>query len=862
MRNHLLDIIEANHELTDKGITFIHDVDQEEFLSYRELYQEALRLLHGLQAQGMMPGQELVFQVEENRPFLELFWACIIGKIIPVPLTVGTTEEARLKVYKVWEKLLNPRLIGTAKPIDELLAYGAAEEALADRAQAMRSSLINLDGVYASEGTGVVHRPEPGDIAFVQFSSGSTGDPKGVILTHENLLSNTTANNADYDIQTDEAVLSWMPLTHDMGMIAFHLCACLSQTNQYLMLPKLFIRKPILWMSKAHEHRINGMYCPNFGYRYFLSFYQEDRNYGWDLSRIRYIANGAEPISIDLCNRFVELMGRYQLRKSAMKPVYGLAEATVGVCKTRCHEEYRLVTLDRRHLQIGSQVREMDASDPNSISLADVGYPLDDCSVRIADEYGNEVQDRIVGYIHVKGKNVTEGYYNDPEATRLVKTADGWLDTGDLGFTKEGRFVIVGRAKDIIFVNGRNLYPHDIERVVEKLGGEQQWSTAACGVRNNDKQSEDLIIFLTYKKKDLGAFYDIAERIKKHVQQVMEVPVEAVIPIAQLPKTTSGKIQHYKLAQMAEAGDFQAILQQLRSIARDRQQALQEKKQPLPTADRMLSIVRSILGKDDIGIHDNFIDQGGNSLLLVKVSEELDQWFGGKVSIPDLFAYPTVAKLAAFVEQGGSFTVPTVGLPEVYFSRGKAGAAPEFEASLQGALNEGIRRLSQLAEGDAFIVLLAVFALLLQEVSGESQVSLQASTDDVHIRSLTIDFGSIALFQELCEGIQAWRRDPALGLTYACSATKRLRTEPAGHRVIPYVSYRRAFERTSQVRPEPFDIGLEIYDMDESLHLTLAYDRMRLHGGHMKDLFIRYVGLLEQLIDYSMGSKNTTAIEG
>lgn len=329
---------------------------------------------------------------------------------------------------------------------------------------------------------------------------------------------------------------------------------------------KLFIRDPVLWMEKAHQHRISGLFCPNFGYKYFLTFYQANRDYKWDLSEIQFICNGAEPISTELCESFMREMFRYGIRDTAMKAVYGLAEGTVCVCVTPKEENYTFVSIDHRYLGVGQAVSFLERGDPNSMLYADVGYPIDNCEVKITDKDGLGLGEDTAGYIQIKGASVTSGYYNDGNATEQVLRSDGWLNTGDIGFLHEERLVVIGREKDVIYVNGQNIFSYDIERVAEEIEGIELWNVAACGVRKPEGVSDEIIIFVLYRSKDVHQFSRLAAQVARHIHKKMGIYVDNIVPVRTIPKTTSGKIRRYILADEYKIGNYDSVIQELKCL--------------------------------------------------------------------------------------------------------------------------------------------------------------------------------------------------------------------------------------------------------------------------------------------------------
>lgn len=496
----LVDVIRDRGKITDHGIRFIDADKRETFISYHQLFTEAHGYLGYLQAIGIKPKQEIIFQIQENKRFLVAFWACLLGGMIPVPVSIGEDEEQNLKVCRIWELLNNPFMIASEKVLDKLIKFALEHELLDLHHQLESRTEMIQDHVYDYKSV-KYDEPKPDDFAFIQFSSGSTGDPKGVMLTHRNLIYNASAAINGTQISSKDSFLSWMPLTHDMGLIGFHLVPLVAGIHQYLLPTELFIRKPILWMKKVNEHKATILSSPNFGYKYFLNFFREDKAEGWDLSSVRVIYNGAEPILPEVCDEFLNVLSAYHLKKTAMFTVYGLAEASVAVSFPKVEEEFTAVYVHRDHLNLGERVIEVEKHAEHVASFVAVGEAVDYCHVRICDEEMNSVPDLVIGKIQIKGDNVTQGYYNNSLATEKLLTHDGWVNTGDLGFMMNGKLVVTGREKDIIFINGKNVYPHDIERVAIQLHDIELGRVAACGVYDSNSQSEEIIVFVVYKKR-------------------------------------------------------------------------------------------------------------------------------------------------------------------------------------------------------------------------------------------------------------------------------------------------------------------------------------------------------------------------
>lgn len=545
-------------------ITFLNNEDDERDVSYRDLYRRALTRCRALVGVGVRPGDEVVLQIEDNEAYLVALWACMLARAIAVPLTVGKRDEQANKVCRIWRLLENPWLITTADQFERLRMFWTEQGEDEGRLRARTLPWVGVPDAasgFPLESEPNNHRPEidaarPDDIAFLQFSSGSTGDPKGVVLTHRNLLANCRSFIDRARVGPSDVPLGWMPLTHDMGLIGTHLGSVVSGLSQTLMPTVLFIRRPLLWLQRAHAQRATILSSPNFGLQYALSAFRSSaRQHEWDLRAVRLIWNGAEPISPELCADFMETFARFGLPGHAMYPCYGLAEATVAVALQDPGEGIRSHRIDRGSIGIGKAVRPAE-TDEAAVSFTECGYALACCEIRIGDAAGDSLPPGHIGHILIRGASVTQGYYRNAEATARITSPAGWLDTGDLGFlTDAGRLVVTGRTKEIIIINGVNLCPHDIERIIETVDAVAPGQTAVCGVPGHGRVA--LAAFVTFRN-DAAAFAPVASAVRRRVLEQTGMRLDHVLPVSRIPRTTSGKAKRFKLAEAFAAGAFDA----------------------------------------------------------------------------------------------------------------------------------------------------------------------------------------------------------------------------------------------------------------------------------------------------------------
>ncbi|ROO37760.1 non-ribosomal peptide synthetase [Salinisphaera orenii] len=627
-------------------IGFIDGANDERRVSYGLLSRAALRLLAVLQARGAQPGDPLVLFVDDNLHFLQFFWAAIYGGLVPVPIAAGASEAHLEKLARVWAHLDEPRVVAGARHMARLRAYfearGAADAGarLADNAVSDEPSAVEREAVRAT--------PGPDDTAFIQFSSGSTGDPKGVVLSHANVLANIRAISEGSRFGAREVAVSWMPLTHDMGLIGFHLTLVCNGFDHHLVATDLFARRPLLWLEKAAEKRATLLCSPNFGYRHTLRAIAARGRPDVDLSAVRLIYNGAEPIAAPLVREFLDTLAPTGLAAGTMFPVYGLAEASLAATFPPAGGGMRTRRVARGELGVGDAVR-FDDSD-QAIELVDLGRPVAGTQLRIADAEGQALADDVVGRVWIRGDNVTAGYHRNAAANEAALMGDGWLDTGDLGFTHDGNLLITGRAKEIIFVNGQNHYPQDLENVAQAAAGVELNKIAAAGVRPPGGDADELVLFVVFRGH-LADFVPMAREIATVINHHTGLAVARVLPVAHMPKTTSGKLQRSLLARNYADGAFSDVAAELDVLMQPAAADDDEIGDGGDVAADLKAICDEVAPNKRIGYDDDLFEIGLSSLELAQIHEGIEARWPDRLEMTDLFDYPTINDLAAFLER-------------------------------------------------------------------------------------------------------------------------------------------------------------------------------------------------------------------
>jgi fatty-acyl-CoA synthase len=495
------------------GLTFVDARERETTLSFAEMYARACRAAGGLRGMGVGRGDRVAIVLPTGPAFMDAFFGAVLAGAIPVPLyppvRLGRLEEFHLRTART--------LIASGAKV--VLSDSRISRLLGVALERARPPL----GLRAvPEGPPLAERARAEDLVLIQFSSGTTVDPKPVALTHENVLANVAAIETILPRDDLQAGVSWLPLYHDMGLIGCLLLAVARPGPLTLIPPELFLARPALWLRAISRKRATISVAPNFAYGLCLRRVREDELQGVDLSSWKFALNGAEPVAPPVLRRFAERFRGHGFDPRALMPVYGLSEASLAVTFTPAGRGPRSVRADARE-------------------LSSVGRPLPGVEVDVRG-----------GRIFVRGPSVMRGYFGDEAATRQV-LRDGWLDTGDLGFIENGELFVSGRAKDVIILRGKNHAPQEFEEALDGMAGVRPGCTAAVAV--NTPEGEELALLVETD----GATAD-AEQIRARVTERTGVRPHEVRLLAPgtLPRTSSGKLRRSEALRQLESGELRA----------------------------------------------------------------------------------------------------------------------------------------------------------------------------------------------------------------------------------------------------------------------------------------------------------------
>jgi fatty-acyl-CoA synthase len=549
----LIDALDACHLVGDgRGYTFV-DADQRSVtFGFRTLVDEARRRGRQLAARGLRKGDRVALVIPDSQEFVLTFLGAVTAGIVPVPL-YPPLSLGRLDAYLgSMVRTLN------VAAVDLVVATAQVQKILwsvLPRVPTARDLVTVEDLAKGAESSEPPPEILPSDPVFLQFTSGSTAAPKGVVVTHASLVANCIGiqwPGLETDPTVDKA-LSWLPLYHDMGLIGFVLSPILV-TMPAVFLPTIgFVKRPSLWMDCIHEHRATITFAPNFAFARVTKRASEADLAKWDLSCLRVVGCGAEPIHAGTMRAFVEKFARCGLRPEAMLPCYGMAEATLAMAFQPLDTALVVDAIDPDacYAQRRAQPSTVAAG---GLELVSCGRPFPGHEIGIFDDDDRRLGDRQIGEIRFKGPSVAAGYFRNPEQSAKVFGDDGWLRTGDLGYVADGNVYISGRKKDILIIHGRNYYPQGIEWLVEEVPGVRKGNVVAFSVPG--ATSEEIVVVAETGEDDAEKRVQIAAAVKSHVNEAMGLAIGDVtlVGVGELPKTTSGKLQRAQTKAQYVAG--------------------------------------------------------------------------------------------------------------------------------------------------------------------------------------------------------------------------------------------------------------------------------------------------------------------
>ncbi|ACL63067.1 AMP-binding protein [Methylobacterium nodulans] len=525
--------------------------DHETIVTYAALDDAARRVAGGLLEAGLAAGGRVAIMLPTGPDFFPAFFGVLLAGGIPVPL-YPPFRRAQIQDHLQRQA----RILSNAAP--EILITDGEIKPFARLLPGLVESLRTLTTVeeLATAAPLAATVPATGTtVALIQYTSGSTGDPKGVTLTHANLLANIRAIGEALGATSADVVVSWLPLYHDMGLIGCWLGSLYFGAPAVIMPPLSFLADPGRWLRAIHRHRATISAAPNFAYELCLKTLRDEDLAGLDLGSLRVLTNGAEPVSSDTLSRFAQRFTAFGLRPSALTPVYGLAECAVGLAFPPPGRGPLIDWIDRTALSRQGEARPAAPGNAKSIAFAACGRPLRGHQIRIVDEAGREVPERVEGRLQFRGPSATAGYFRNPEKTQALFDGE-WLESGDLAYEAGGDVFITGRLKDIVIRAGRKIHPHELEEVAGSVPGVRKGCVAAFASPDPKTGTERLILVAETRLTDASARAGLRRTLAEAAAGVLDQPPDDILlcPPHTVPKTSSGKIRRAAARALYESG--------------------------------------------------------------------------------------------------------------------------------------------------------------------------------------------------------------------------------------------------------------------------------------------------------------------
>ena len=535
----------ASETCGNRGLIFV-DEDEQRF-TWEEIEAQAQRVAAGFQARDGEPGDRVAIVCQGLRPLVTSFFGAVLAglhpSILPTPISRHRLQGYLQHVVSI-VRVAEPKFVVVDEEV-ELVGKPLVKEANLEN----KALVIRHDELIDSSGRFDLHEAAPDEIAVIQFTSGSTSSPRGVVLPHRCVAANVQAIVERLEVAPHDVGGGWLPMYHDMGLIGNLLGAAARSIDLVLTTPFNFLRRPRRWLDVMERHNVSITAGPNVSYRHLL---ERGDIPGRDLGKWRVAIIGAEPVDPELLTAFTEAFGPAGFPKTGFMPAYGLAEVGLMATGVRAQEEYEIVEVDRLALEGEGVARPVNEAS-NCARIVSCGAPVRETSVRIVDDHGELVPDSCIGEISIAGSSVMREYFNDPVAT--ADTLHGeWLMTGDLGYMKDQQLFVTGRKKELIIFGGRNYYPQDIERVVHGLELVRSGSVVAFGTKNGHDEG----IVIVAAPRDPQNSESIGARVRAVVSESLNLPVLDVVLLesGRIPRTTSGKLCRGRCRDLYEGGEL------------------------------------------------------------------------------------------------------------------------------------------------------------------------------------------------------------------------------------------------------------------------------------------------------------------
>lgn len=527
MKN-LIEVVQNLKDEYTNGIYFVKE-DYSKFVLYHDVYVNILKMSNLIHENKIFKGDNLIFQIKNKEIFIYAFWACIVNGIHVIPLEFADSQENLNKLIHVCDSLSCKCTIIT----DE---FTTINRGICDVV-----SVIDISGYSVNmELKRFVKIEDENAIAMIQYSSGSTGDPKGIMLSHKNIVSNVQAILDGICANKEDRALSWLPLSHGMGLIGFHISPVYYKATHIIVDTHVFMKNPISWLENIEKYKASLTAAPDFALKHLINYINIlGKQINVDLSSMRLILNGAESISYDTIMEFYKLTKTMKLSDESMFPVYGLTEGTLAVAFPKLNSQIKFIDIDMRRAQIAKKIHVVKGG----VRIVSVGSAVNGVNISVKDEVGRELSDGYIGRIYICGENVSEYSLVNGKVEQGCDEKN-WRFTGDLGFFFEGFLYIIGRESEIV-INGKNYFLNDAQQVVDGILSTNNLDTRMFLLPVLEQGYAHVLLFVgsTYNVEIIKIF----KSIKIICINKLGINIEGLVFIENIPLTNSGKVKKYEV---------------------------------------------------------------------------------------------------------------------------------------------------------------------------------------------------------------------------------------------------------------------------------------------------------------------------
>ncbi|MBS0184104.1 MAG: amino acid adenylation domain-containing protein [Nitrospira sp.] len=628
-------------------------------LTYGQL-EHKVRSLAGYLAHEVPPGTKALLLYPQGLDAACAFWASVCAGLVPVPAPAPDPIRRKYALPRL-RSIIEDAQVSLVLAPSSITAL-SSELSILNETGSIK--WLATDQPYNSVDSGELSRPHSTALAYLQYTSGSTATPRGVMINHGNVLAHCKALSLAGDVSDSSRSLCWLPYFHDYGLLHGIIAPFYSGIPAYLMSPITFLRRPLRWLEAVSRFSITHSGGPNFSYEACLRAVRQQQEWRVDLSTWTVASCGAEPIHPETVEQFIDTFGPCGFRRTAFAPGYGLAEATLLATMKRPGKEPSFLYVEADALA-DAIVKESPASKPGTRTLVGCGAPLEETHVRIVNPtIHSECPPGVVGEVWLAGAGIGAGYWSKPDETdatfkaALAGSEEGlYLRTGDLGFLHRGELFLTGRLKDLIIVRGRNYYPHDLEWSAQQAHpGLRRGYGAAFSIEG---KTGELVVLVHEIEKQVpeSDLTEVVRCIRRALADEYELEIHTVVLIKSgtIPRTSSGKIQRGACRAAFESGRLAVVMASTLDLAPEAETDGAPSKTPQTTIEKKLAdIWQEVLGGQPPHRHANFFALGGNSLLAAQIVARILDVFHIELPLSVLFEYPTLSALAARIDESGA----------------------------------------------------------------------------------------------------------------------------------------------------------------------------------------------------------------